>query len=76
MTTAHSSATLFERLTEVRAQCPELRLGQFIATIGMLAEDETGHSLWDVDDSEFAEALERFGNDLARRAASSLPTKS
>ena len=76
MTMIQSSAVLFERLAEVRALCPELRLGQFIATIGMLAEDETGHSLWDVDDAEFSEALERFGDDLARRAANGGPSKS
>jgi hypothetical protein len=55
------------RLGEVRSQCPELRFGQFIATIGMLAEDDTGHSLWDVEDSKFAAAVERFAADLARR---------
>jgi hypothetical protein len=35
--------------------------------VGLLAEDETGHSLWEVDDAEFASALERFAADLARR---------
>jgi hypothetical protein len=67
MKTTESTAELFERLAEVRAQCPELRVGQFLATVGMLAEDETGHSLWDVEDSELAAALHRFADDLARR---------
>jgi hypothetical protein len=40
-----------------------------IATIGMLAEDETGHSLWDVEDTDFAAAVERFARDMARREA-------
>ena len=56
-------------LDDVRARCPELRLGQLIATIGMLAEDETGHSLWDVEDADFEAALERFSADLSRRAS-------
>jgi hypothetical protein len=67
MSITQFSAGFPERLAEVRAKCPEMRLGQFIATIGLLAEDETGHSLWDIDDAEFAAALERFAGDLARR---------
>ena len=67
MTTTHLPTTLLERLAEVRARCPEMRLGQILATIGTLAEDQSGPGLWDVDDAEFAAALERFANDLARR---------
>ena len=67
MSTTQLPAGLLERLAEVRAQCPEMRLGQFIATLALLAEDESGHSLWEVEDGEFAAALERFANDLARR---------
>ncbi len=67
MTTASWLNCLLERLAEVRGRCPEMRFGQLIATIGLLAEDETGHSLWDVEDTEFAAALDRFAADLARR---------
>src|SRR5438132_1285422 len=41
--------------------------GQLLATVGLLGEDETGHSLWEVEDTEFATALDRFVADLARR---------
>ncbi len=57
------------QLDQVCLRCPELRFGQLIATIGMLAEDETGLSLWDVDDADFAAALRRFSADTARRGA-------
>jgi hypothetical protein len=68
MTTGNSLPEGFlERLAEVQRLCPEMRFGQLLATIGLLAEDETGHSLWDVEDREFAAALERFAADLARR---------
>jgi hypothetical protein len=67
MTTTDLDRILRE-LGEVHARCPELRFGQLIATIGMLAEDETGFSLWDVEDADFAAALERFACDMARRA--------
>jgi len=59
---------LVSRMDEVRRLCPEMRLGQFLATVAMLGEDETGRSLWDIEDDEFSAALERFARDLARRA--------
>jgi hypothetical protein len=60
-------SSLTELLLEVRKLCPEMRFGQLLDTIGLLAEDTTGHSLWDVEDDEFAAALDRFAADLARR---------
>ena len=69
MTTANRMEHILAQLDEVRVRCPELRFGQLIATIGMLAEDETGHSLWDVEDTDFAAALERFAADMARRGS-------
>ena len=71
MNTAELSDRIRDRLGELRLLCPELRFGQLIATIGMLAEDETGHSLWDVEDADFSVALERFAGDMARRASRS-----
>lgn len=68
MTTMHVPTGLLERLAEVRTQCPELRLGQLFATVASLAEDDTGRSIWDVEDVELAHALERFADDLTRRS--------
>jgi hypothetical protein len=45
-----------------------MRLGQLLATVGMLGEDDTGLSLWDIDDDQLAAAVARFANDLSRRA--------
>jgi hypothetical protein len=55
------------QLDELRSRCPELRFGQLIATVAMLAEDETGYPLWDVEDADFTAALQRFNADLTRR---------
>ncbi len=55
------------RLDEVRRLCPEVRLGQLMATLGLLGEDATGRSLWDIEDEQLAAALERFARDLSRR---------
>ncbi len=67
MTTTVSSPEFLDRLALVRRLCPEMRFGQLVATIGLLAEDETGRNLWDVEDGEFAAAVERFATDLSRR---------
>jgi hypothetical protein len=58
---------ILHRLDEVRRLCPEMRLGQVLATVGMLGDDSTGRSLWDIEDHELSEAVERFARDLARR---------
>jgi hypothetical protein len=62
-----TQANLLHRLDEVRRLCPEMRLGQVMATLGTLGEDATGRSLWDIEDEQLAEALERFASDLSRR---------
>ena len=68
MITTQAPNSILDRAAEVRSMCPEMRLGQFLATVALLAEDETGHSIWDVEDVAFAAAIERFAADLARRA--------
>ena len=67
MTPADLQTYLVESLAKVRGQCPQMRFGQMLATIGLLAEDDTGHSLWEVEDAEFAAALDCFAADLSRR---------
>jgi hypothetical protein len=69
MTTADLLDRILGQLEQVRLRCPELRFGQLIAIVGELAQDETGHSLWDVEDADFAAALERFAGDMARRGS-------
>ncbi len=70
MTTTSSSIEFLNRIAAVRRLCPEIRFGQMVAIIGQLAEDETGRNLWDVEDEQFAAAIERFAADLSRREQS------
>ncbi len=67
-----SSHEMLNRLAGVRQLCPEIRFGQLVAIIGQLAEDKTGRNLWDVEDEEFAAAVERFANDLSTRRKQAL----
>jgi hypothetical protein len=48
-----------------------MRLGQLMATLGLLGEDAMGRSLWNPAGEELAAALERFADDLARRTRAS-----
>jgi hypothetical protein len=70
MTTANLLDHVVAQIEHVRAQRPELRLGQLMAIVGSLAEDETGHSLWDVEDADFIAALHRFASDATSGDAS------
>jgi hypothetical protein len=45
----------------------DMRLGQLMATLGWLGEDMTGRNLWDIEDEELLNVVERFHGDLARR---------
>jgi hypothetical protein len=68
MITTDVQAAVPQKLNELRQPCPDMRLAQWMATLGMLGEDVTGRSLWDLEDEELAAALEKFASDLERRA--------
>ena len=44
-------------LTEVCELSPDVRLGQLLAHLGFLGEDQTGRSLWDIDDEQLLAVL-------------------
>ncbi|HUG91945.1 MAG TPA: hypothetical protein VML55_13990 [Planctomycetaceae bacterium] len=69
MIAADTKSEILQRVDEIRQPCPEMRLGQVLATIGLLGEDTTGRSLWDLEDQQLAAAVERFADDLKRRQA-------
>jgi hypothetical protein len=54
-------------LLKLHRLCPEMRFAQMLATLGLLGDDVTDHSLWDLEDEEFLGAIERFRQDLLRR---------
>ena len=69
MTPTETLSPLLRRVDELRALAPDLRLGQLMAILGELGEDETGRGLWDLEDDQLAAAMERFADDLRRRAS-------
>jgi hypothetical protein len=67
MTNADLSRELLQRLAGLRPLSTDLRFGQLLATLGWLGEDMTGRTLWDIEDEELLQVVERFHQDLARR---------
>ena len=58
---------LLSRVSAVCELCPDMRFGQVMATLDLLAQDMTDKSLYHVDDEDFVTVVERFHQDLLRR---------
>lgn len=56
-------------LMEVCELSPDVRLGQLLAHLGFLGEDQTGRSLWDIDDEQLLTVLYHHRTELATRQA-------
>jgi hypothetical protein len=64
------SATRNEALAVLAEVCdlsPDVRLGQLFAHLGFLGEDQTGRSLWDIDDEQLLAVLYHHRTELAER---------
>jgi hypothetical protein len=59
-------------LTELAALAPDVRLGQLVAHVGFLGEDQCERSLWDIEDHELLEILRRHRNELLARCQTTL----
>jgi hypothetical protein len=54
-------------LAEVCELSPDVRLGQLLAHLGFLGEDQTGRTLWDIDDEQLLAVLYHHRMELAER---------
>jgi hypothetical protein len=54
-------------LAEVCEMSPDARLGQLLAHLGFLGEDQTGRSLWDIDDEQLLDILYHHRVELLER---------
>ena len=54
-------------LMDLKAQLPDYRFGQMLGALDLLSEDMFDRSLWDVEDDQLVEVIERFQADLERR---------
>jgi hypothetical protein len=66
MTSDARSEALFV-LAELAALAPEVRLGQLMAHLGFLGEDQGERSLWEIEDDELLAVLYRHRAELVAR---------
>jgi hypothetical protein len=58
---------LIEKLTDLQQLSLVVRFGQLLANLGLLVEDQTDQSLWDVEDARLLEVMEKHRVDLLQR---------
>ena len=56
-------------LVELCELSEDVRLGQLLAHLGFLGEDQTGRTLWDIDDEQLLAALYHHRSELIARNA-------
>lgn len=65
--TPTTSQECLATLAEIRDAAPELRLGQILAHLSFLCEDQLGQSIWEVEDERLLLVLRRHEVELAAR---------
>ena len=68
------SSTQREALAVLAELCdlsPDVRLGQLLAHLGFLGEDQSGRSLWNIDDEQVLAAMYQHRAELVDRQAPS-----
>lgn len=66
------SATQREALALLSELCelsPDVRLGQLMSHLGFLGEDQTGRTLWDIDDEQLLAVMYHHRGELAARTS-------
>ncbi len=54
-------------LAELADLAPEVRIGQMCSFLGVMGEDETGRTLWDIDDEQLLPILRKHREQLLAR---------
>ena len=58
---------ILRRLTTLCELSPGVRIGQLVAHLGFLAEDMFDRSLWDINDEQLLQVIDRHAAELASR---------
>ena len=62
-----SHQAILRRLAEVCELSDDVRFGQLIDFLSVLAQDANGHSLAEIEDTDFLAAIDQHHLDLLRR---------
>jgi hypothetical protein len=57
-------------LAQLSDLAPDVRIGQLVAHLGVLSEDEGGHGLGNIEDSDLLNVIQRHREELSQLAAS------
>ena len=60
-------------LAELVDLSDDVRLGQLLAHLGFLGEDQTGRTLWDIDDEQLLSVLYHHRGELIARYSTTRP---
>ncbi|HYH65075.1 MAG TPA: hypothetical protein VD866_10310 [Urbifossiella sp.] len=60
---------LLARLARLSELAPDLRFGQLVANLALMAAGPWDQTLWDLEDEQLLAAVRQFEADLTRRAA-------
>ena len=56
-------------LAQLSDLAPEVRIGQLVAHLGILSEDEGGHGLGDIEDRDLLKVIQRHREELSQLSA-------
>jgi hypothetical protein len=65
--TTPTQAEALAVLAESCALSPDIRLGQLMAHLGFLGEDQTGRTLWEIDDEQLLAVMYHHRGELVAR---------
>lgn len=72
--TSNTQREALSVLGELCELSDDVRLGQLLAHLGFLGEDQTGRTMWDIDDEQLLAVLYHHRAELAaRKAGSAMP---
>ncbi len=69
MTNGELKQDILRALSELVEQCPDVRLGQLIANLAVIARGPTAEAVWDMEDDELLAAARSHLGDYERRHA-------
>lgn len=61
---------ILRSLTALCELSPGVRFGQLLANLGFLVEDLSDRTLWDIEDAELLQVIEKHRADLSKRQSS------
>jgi hypothetical protein len=69
MTSTELKRDVLQVLAELVEHCPDIRLGQLIVNLSVIARGPTSEAVWDMEDDELLAAAKSHLEDYERRHA-------